>query len=180
MRGLDLVAKWRRSLREENIEHLENYIALYPELVHTIFNQYISSLFEAILENKNKSVYFLLEHGAEMNWQNHRGVSPLMLAIMRRNEEVIYTLIDRGADLTLMDENGFTALFCAIQSTLPEVCTRLIDAGVTRISSHFSLTRDLLYRIPTYMLDLLCLEMENFDEDSARALKAARLSRLLS
>jgi ankyrin repeat protein len=52
----------------------------------------------------------LLEHGAEVNVQDDRGMSPLMLASKAGEPGVVAELVEAGADRNLKDKQGLTAL----------------------------------------------------------------------
>lgn len=69
----------------------------------------------------------LLERGAQINHQNHRGVTALYLAAGIGREEQVRWLLDRGADPTIATGSGFTPLRLAQQKGLANI-VKILEA----------------------------------------------------
>merc|ERR1711916_223386 len=74
-------------------------------------------------------VELLLEHGADVNLANHRGVTPLFLACLEGSEDIAGILIEGGSDVNATTSRGFTPLFCAAEYELSRVAQQLLAAG---------------------------------------------------
>jgi ankyrin repeat protein len=107
--------------------------------VNTINQVGNSLLFVAANQNKNEVVKFLIEKGANINFQNKSGITPLMAAItssayLRQNLELINILINSGADLNITNKNGEHSLHIAILSdyknNMFDIIKLLIEKGV--------------------------------------------------
>lgn len=61
-------------------------------------------------------IELLLAHGANINAQDHDGVTPLMLAAYRRSRIIVAYLLSHGADANLRNDDGDTILGTIIAS----------------------------------------------------------------
>lgn len=80
-----------------NCENCSQYSGSYTPLMHSVSRMGFAK--------------FLIENGANVNYQNIDGVSALMLASQARQIETITMLVANGADASLKDHNGHDALF---------------------------------------------------------------------
>lgn len=55
-------------------------------------------------------VQFLLDHGADPNITDHRGLKPLLIAVDNGHTDLIHLLVKAGADVNVQDEFGDTLL----------------------------------------------------------------------
>ncbi len=76
-------------------------------------------------------VQVLLEHGAEVNAQNHEGASGLWWASFNGHVQVVQLLLDNGAELDTQNQWGETALSCASGRGNAAVVRRLLDGGAS-------------------------------------------------
>ena len=69
-------------------------------------------LYYAINSNNNaqRTVWVLLENGADPNMKNGKGETPLMAAAVRGNEDIVKLLLEKGADAKARDNDGETAV----------------------------------------------------------------------
>jgi hypothetical protein len=68
--------------------------------------------------------YMLVEHGAQLNLQSLRGVTPLMLAARRDNADMVEVLLDLGADTTRVDTDGRSAADIAATPEIRDVIAK--------------------------------------------------------
>eukprot|EP00833_Pecoramyces_ruminatium_P002196 jgi/Orpsp1_1/1176228/evm.model.c7180000056874.1 len=61
-------------------------------------------LFDACLTGNENMVKYLIEHGADINKENHRWETPLFRACSTGNENLVKYLIEHGADITAEDD----------------------------------------------------------------------------
>lgn len=178
MRGDDLLTKWKKSIMQEDVMVLTDMLhrVLFP--VDALCDFELTGLFIAILENKNESATLLIEHGADIQFQNHRGLTPLMLCVLRRNVTMCKTILSHGVNIDMVDENGQHALYYAIQNNHEEITTFLLDKGCYSIHERYFACRDLLSRIHLSMFRLLYSYHDQFNEVSQKAIKAERLKRM--
>ena len=79
---------------------------------------------------KDRSVLrLLLEHGADINAQSHRGWAPLHEASSRAALEVVRLLLEHGADIEVKDNEGQTALQIAVRERHDKVVELLREHG---------------------------------------------------
>ena len=86
-------------------------------------------LHSATLVGSQKSMSFLLSHGADPNARNSGGGTPLMVAVSQNRPELVWPLIEAGASAALRTSAGLTALHYALPCKDPEVISALLDAG---------------------------------------------------
>ncbi len=112
-----------------------------PEVTETVKNGAIAlgsftPLILAVANGGPEAVKLLLDHGAKVNAQDVRGMTPLMLvlALDRPDSRVVKLLVDHGADPTIKSKAGETAADWARKFSRPEILTALgIPASESRI-----------------------------------------------
>ena len=93
-------------------------------------SEFIPSLLrEAIKQNDEDFVKFILDSGAEVNEVDKYGRSPLSDGVMGGNLNIVKALISKGADIDLCDSDGDSMLGIAIMHQRPEVMEFLISKG---------------------------------------------------
>jgi ankyrin repeat protein len=83
------------------------------------------------IENKDKElVKYLLENGADVNYQEeYWGYTPLMLACREGITEIVKILIEKGADVNIKDKEGWTALTYALKNKNERIVELLKSYG---------------------------------------------------
>lgn len=175
MQGFDLLTKWHRAIELENIKILEDMVHRLAFPIDALCDPELTGLFIAILENKNLSSSFLIEQGANLQFQNSRGLTPLMLCVLRRNTLICETMIAKGANVFTTDENGQNALFYAIQNNHEDIVKLFLEKGCFEIHPHYHYCRDLLKRTQRPIFSLLFSYYDRFDPVCQKALKAERM-----
>ena len=80
-------------------------------------------------------VELLLQHGAEINKQNSKGLTTLMFAADYGHERVVELLLQHGAEINKRDSEGFTALMLAAGYGWTEIVLLLLRAGADTTSA---------------------------------------------
>lgn len=83
----------------------------------------------ACLGGHLEAARWLLDHGANPNYQDPHGDSPLMDSVFVGNLDLVNLLIERGAQVDLPFENGGTALSLACLNGKLEIARTLISHG---------------------------------------------------
>lgn len=87
-------------------------------------------LMEAALFGHIRTLTFLLDHGADVNFQDKRyGASALQAASQTGEEKIVRLLLKRGANVNLQDKEGSTALMAAAYNGRDEIIKILLAAG---------------------------------------------------
>jgi len=88
-----------------------------------------SELGDAAWLGKVEEVKTLLDHGADINFQDKFGDTALMIVSSKGNTEMVKILLDHGADVNLQDKFGDTALKHASRKGHNRVMELLKAAG---------------------------------------------------
>uniref|UniRef100_A0A8C7ZTS4 Ankyrin 1, erythrocytic b n=1 Tax=Oryzias sinensis TaxID=183150 RepID=A0A8C7ZTS4_9TELE len=128
----DAATSFLRAARSGNLDkaldHIKNGINI------NIANQ-VRYLCCIIYWNKSASIFSekvvaeLVNYGANVNAQSHKGFSPLYMAAQENHLEVVKFLLENGANQSLPTEDGFTPLAVALQQGHENVVALLINYG---------------------------------------------------
>jgi ankyrin repeat protein len=144
-------------------------------------------------------VEFLLDHGADINYQSAasptmaaRGSTPLHEALINGHIDIATLLLDRGANATLQAYREGTPICCAASNGYLDIVELLADRGSLDFSpvrnSRGELSRALLWPllwatekshtdVVDYLLEQVdCIRLVQAPEDQAAFLAAAALS----
>ncbi|KAI0547888.1 ankyrin repeat-containing domain protein [Xylaria curta] len=96
-----------------------------------------SALWQAARESPGV-VRLLLEHGAEVDQPNMKGVTALSRAVLHGNKENVLLLIEAGANVEAVDGDGFTILHEAVTSLFgsTDIVDLLLSHGAN-INAHY-------------------------------------------
>lgn len=97
-------------------------------LVENGANIYEELLFYAIQEPSWRIVEYLIDQGANVNYQNEAGITPLIAAVSLGNQKGVELLLAADADTNLVDSDGQTALYYANKVGNQEIIKLLEDA----------------------------------------------------
>ena len=76
---------------------------------------------------KPKILKLLLDHGADVNYQDEKGYDALGSAVVANNVEMVKILLQAGANPNLADNLGETAIFYALKNI--DIFKMLLEAG---------------------------------------------------
>lgn len=82
----------------------------------------------AVSENSLDEVKYLINNGADVNFQGYRGRTPLFIAAKYGNTEIAQYLISVGADVNIKDDDGLDPLHMSTFSDNPELSKILIES----------------------------------------------------
>lgn len=77
------------------------------------------------VQSEPEMVRFLINHGAEINIQNDKGLTALMICSNRGLADSVRILLDHGADISLDDVNGKTAAHMAAETNQLDIVKML-------------------------------------------------------
>lgn len=77
-----------------------------------------------------------IEHGANPNQCNFRGVSELLIAIKKGWSNYAALLIKKGANVMVVDQKGDTALHIAVMLDSPRLVSLLLATGASEVANH--------------------------------------------
>ena len=87
-----------------------------------------------ILEHQHERielVQLLLQHGANVNAQNHGGGTAIMIAAKKGKQQIVQILLDNGAAIQIVARRGWSALTLAAKNGHTGVVQLLLDRGVS-------------------------------------------------
>ncbi|KAG4092683.1 ankyrin repeat-containing domain protein [Neocallimastix lanati (nom. inval.)] len=81
-------------------------------------------------ENMNKNlIYYLIEHGVDINNKKMFKETPLFYACRRRNKDLVEYLVERGADINKENKDGETVLFIACKRGNKNLTEYFVEHG---------------------------------------------------
>lgn len=109
---------------------LSEATALFQEdskVVNEINDEGYSPLILACYRGNTEVAQFLINNGADLNYNNAMG-TPLMAAIVKNNIEIVILLLKKNVNIEQKDSNGTTALIYAAMFKNHDICKILIQA----------------------------------------------------
>lgn len=97
-----------------------------------------TALINAVIENKIDFIHFLIENGANINFQDRNGFCALHFAGQNLLVDIAKYLLDKGADPNLQDIHGNIPLWTAIFSSRGE------DIGIVKILLKYNSNPDII------------------------------------
>lgn len=89
------------------LDDVQKMIAQDPSVIHSTDKWGFTALHNAMSEDPNEAIIFIIEQGANVNAQNDEGIAPLHLAC---SPEIADLVLKHGADKNLRDRDGRTPL----------------------------------------------------------------------
>ncbi len=112
-----------------NVDKLKSLLAKNTININKPDYKKDTALLIAIQKNKIDAVKFLLENGADPNYQRPDSITPLRSAIDNENEKIVALLLENGADVNIDNANGWVPLMSAARSGNLSIVKMLIDKG---------------------------------------------------
>jgi len=121
------------------------------------------SLVTAIHKGDKKRVLYLLEAGANMNFQDPElGCTPLHWAGYEGHQDIVQLLIDHGAELNARDKFGRTSLHRACEKSHLDIVKTLILSGARadildnkgKLPYERATDRDILFLMENHNMDV--------------------------
>ena len=114
--------------RKGTVLELKLLFEKHPNQINTPNSNGYSPLVLACYYNNKEVVSFLLENGADVNYNSGFG-TPLMAAVVKNHQDIIVQLLQKNADVNLSDESGTTALHYATMFKNTNTIKLLTEAG---------------------------------------------------
>ncbi|XP_071110074.1 E3 ubiquitin-protein ligase MIB2-like isoform X2 [Haliotis cracherodii] len=92
--------------------------------------QNLTPLMKACHVGNMEIARFLLDSGASLETQGHKGITALSAAIIGKKEAITTMLIQKGADIHHRHRNGQTTLHLAVHNRHPNILKVLMQKGV--------------------------------------------------
>lgn len=86
-------------------------------------------LLNAASNSDYQEVMNLTNQWANINVQDHNGITPIMFGCINQNVDIVDALIQMGADLNIQNDNNQTVLMLAIENGNYDIMLRLLYAG---------------------------------------------------
>jgi ankyrin repeat protein len=99
-----------------------------PNQINTPNNNGYSPLVLACYYNNKDVVSFLLQNGADVDFNSSFG-TPLMAAVVKNHQDIVVQLLQKNATVNLSDESGTTALHYATMFRNTNTIQMLLEAG---------------------------------------------------
>jgi ankyrin repeat protein len=87
-------------------------------------------VYVASMNNIERDLKFLLDHGADTNFVSEDGWTPLTAATRRGHRQAVGLLLDSNADMSKTTKDGWTPLMIAASNGRVEVVQLLLEKGV--------------------------------------------------
>jgi RNA polymerase sigma-70 factor (ECF subfamily) len=128
------------AVRANDVERVRQFVIAHPALVHRRYARQDGTWVatEADDAHADTALHFaafhghvalarvLLEHGADVNAENHDGSAPLVLAAWEGGIEVLQAILEHGPDLS---RSGAPALYTAAEHGARDRCELLLAHG---------------------------------------------------
>lgn len=111
--------KLMRAIPNGNIDVFKNYLS--KSSANTVGPYGIMPLHIAVNRSQVEMVKLLLDIGADINAQTHKGDSVLHIAVQKQNIEIINLILARKPQLNIRDNKGKTAKDLAIETSNEEI-----------------------------------------------------------
>lgn len=98
-----------------------------PKVVNEINGAGYSPLILACYRGNTEVAAYLINNGADLNYNNEMG-TPLLAAVVKNNVAIVKLLLEKNANIEAKDANGTTALIYAAMFKNHEICQLLIQA----------------------------------------------------
>ncbi len=115
--------------RDGDLGRVKGLVGREPGLVRATDEHRFTPLHWAAARGHLDVMVFLIDHGADANARNDRGMTPIHLAEDSRKELLVF-LVDHGADARARGEGGWTALHAAAQGGHRDSVEFLLDRGL--------------------------------------------------
>ena len=112
------------------ISSVDRLLKAGADVNHPAENSGPSALWAAAFCGHTDIVQYLIEYGAEVNWQNEDRGTPLYTAASTNSMEVVRTLLQHGADVNLKGGSHIRPLNIAAYCGYTEVVQLLLNHGV--------------------------------------------------
>lgn len=133
--------QWFSAARVGNVDTIESMLDTLSFPIDMIDNEDMTALMLACSNGHIKLVQYLLQRGANVNIQGHRGYTALMFAIENGKILIFHELIQLNDILIgLEGDDGRTILMCAARGGMPEVVRVALpsnDTGVDINATNF-------------------------------------------
>lgn len=113
--------------RTGTVAQMEVLLKKNPKVVNQINDAGYSPLILACYRGNTEVAAFLINNGADLNYNNAMG-TPLMAAVVKNNLEIVNLLLDKNVDVNQTDANGTTALIYAAMFKNHAIAKLLIQA----------------------------------------------------
>lgn len=122
--------KLREAVRKGDGAAANQILSETPSIVNSRdANTGETALLVAVSERKTAWVTYLLQHNADPDQPDKKGLTPLMMAVQINFPEAIETLIEHKATIDLGNRGGETALIRAVQLRNSAIVRLLVNAG---------------------------------------------------
>lgn len=109
-----------------------------PSYILLVVSKYgIDKLFERLNEESNFDFYsinqnfveYLIENGADINYNNGNSITPLFVACHYNNKDILQSLIKYNVDINIMTNTGTTAMDIVYANNNLDIANLLVDNG---------------------------------------------------
>lgn len=112
-------------------DHMHNVIDTPDKLC-------FSPLMNAAKKGNLEIMEILIDHGADVNFQNEAGKTPLMLAAYEGQRDAVKELLAHGAKLEMRDRGGSTALHWGVLCPNLNMIDDLLDSGADTMAVDYN------------------------------------------
>jgi hypothetical protein len=86
----------------------------------------------AAVRGNDSQISVLLENGANVNAQDHKGSTPLHEAALHGRDSTVGLLLNNGAHVNIQDNDGSTPLHCAESSKVDKKCFVILKDWINK------------------------------------------------